>query len=110
LLSEICAVTNKIDGYKSTQIVPQPAGKARAAGKVGGDSPNTATTDVRAVDQLTLTQSARTLQKLAEAVSNAPVVDSKKIEAIKRAVEQDQYKVDSRRVAGKLIAFEHELK
>jgi negative regulator of flagellin synthesis FlgM len=102
-------VPNKIDGYKSPQIVAAPSNKARAAAKSGTDTAASAS-DVRAVDQLTLTQSARTLQKVAEAVANAPIADAGKVEAIKHSVDHGTYKVDAGRVADKLIAFEKRLK
>jgi negative regulator of flagellin synthesis FlgM len=110
------AVTSKIDGYKSSQSLISATtkgakgAKGEAVGKtattpVGGEA-----TEAGGADQVTLTQSARSLQKVAEAVANAPVVNSTKVEAAKLAINNGTYKIDSGRVADKILQFEKALK
>ena len=105
-------MTQKIGGFSASDpvaalkgsrsnAVSQKEGEAAAAG-------NSATSQTG--DQLTLTSSARSLQKLEEAVSNAPVVDSAKVAAVKQSVDSGTYKVNPRSVADKLIKFERGLK
>ncbi len=60
-------------------------------------------------DQVTLTGSARTLQKLGEAVANAPVVNSQKVATLKQAIQNGTYQVNSGSVANKLLQFESNL-
>jgi negative regulator of flagellin synthesis FlgM len=106
-------VPNKISGYQPTDVL--------ATVKGSGSSSSTApTTDKSAAagtgavlptgDQVTLTGSARTLQKLGEAVAQAPVVDTAKVATVKQAVQSGTYQVDAGRVADKLLQFEKGLK
>ena len=56
-----------------------------------------------------MTGSARTLQKLGEAVANAPVVDSQKVATMKQAIQNGTYQVNSGSIANKLLQFESNL-
>ena len=109
-------MTTKIDGYKSSRplVNTTTAGaKGAAAGKASGASaatPPASAAETGTADQVTLTQSARSLQKIAEAVANAPVVDTGKVAAVKLAINNGTYKVDSGRVADKILQFEKSLK
>jgi negative regulator of flagellin synthesis FlgM len=106
-------VTSKIDGYKTSQPLvgaTTKGAKGAATGKTGAVSSGVASADAGAADQVTLTQSARSLQKVAEAVANAPVVNSSKVESAKLAINSGTYKVDSGRVADKILQFENLLK
>lgn len=101
-------MSNKIQGYG-----PQP-------GLVTGGKPATgverASSDAQKVekvqptrDSVTLTDGAKQLQKLAEAVAAAPVVDDARVAAVKNAVDQGTYKIDAQRVADKLLQANREL-
>ena len=57
-----------------------------------------------------MTDSARSLQKLSEAIAQAPVVNAAKVASIKQAVNGGTYQVDSASVAKKLLQFETGLK
>jgi negative regulator of flagellin synthesis FlgM len=106
-------VTSKIDGYKTSQPLisaTTKGAKGAAAGKSGAISSGAETADAGNADQVTLTQSARSLQKIAEAVANAPVVNASKVESAKLAVNGGTYKIDSGRVADKILQFEKSLK
>jgi len=107
------AVTSKIDGYKSSQSLisaTAKGAKGAGAGKPAAISGGSEATEGGTADQLTLTQSARSLQKVAEAVANAPVVNSAKVESTKLAINNGTYKIDSGRVADKILQFEKSLK
>jgi negative regulator of flagellin synthesis FlgM len=107
------AVTSKIDGYKSSQPLVSATtkgAKSAAAGKSGAVSSGNEAAETSSADHLTLTQSARNLQKIAEAVANTPVVNSAKVEAAKLAIDNGTYKIDSGRVADKILQFENLLK
>ena len=98
---------SKISGYGSGPVVTggsrvtapdrpaSGAGQAPAAGAAG--------------DSVTLTSSARTLQKLGDAVAAAPVVDAARVDAVKSAIAGNTYQVQAQRVADKLIASDREL-
>jgi len=108
-------VPDKISGYKATQpLAPLKGAKGSApvADQSGSDAP-AATASVaapQASDHVTLTDSARSLQKIEEAIAKAPVVDTAKVATIKQAVSSGTYQIDSGRVADKLLQFERGLK
>lgn len=112
---EETSVTNKISGYEATQPVAPvkgPKGNAAVADKSGSDaaSSTAAAAAPKGSDQVTLTDSARSLQKIEEAIAKAPVVDTAKVATIKQAVNAGTYKIDTGRVADKLLQFERGLK
>ncbi len=104
----------KISGYSTSEPLAPPKGPSTggvAADKTQADaaaasSASTAQTG----DQVTLTSSARSLQKLSDAVAQAPVVNAAKVSSIKQALANGTYQVDSGRVADKMIQFENGLK
>lgn len=106
-------MTSKIDGYNSSQSLisaTTKGAKGAAAGKSAAVSAGSESAEAGSADQVTLTQSARSLQKVAEAVANAPVVNSAKVESTKLAINNGTYKIDSGRVADKILQFEKILK
>jgi negative regulator of flagellin synthesis FlgM len=107
-------VPDKISGYKATQpLAPVKGAKANTAvaDQSGSDTAaTTASTAAQSSDHVTLTDSARSLQKIEEAIAKAPVVDTAKVAAIKQAVSSGTYQVDTGRVADKLLQFERGLK
>ncbi len=100
-------MTSKIDGYKTSQAI---AGAGVASVRSSGVEKSPGPAESSSADQITLTDSARSLQKLSEAVAQTPVVDSAKVESVKIALQQGTYVVDSKRVADKIIGFESLLK
>jgi negative regulator of flagellin synthesis FlgM len=108
-------VPDKISGYKATQpLAPVKGAKANTAvaDQPGSDTAATtvSTAAAQSSDHVTLTDSARSLQKIEEAIAKAPVVDTAKVAAIKQAVSSGTYQVDTGRVADKLLQFERGLK
>lgn len=100
----------KITGYSTSEPVAPP--KGAGTGGVASDKPTSeaAGTTPQASDQVTLTASARSLQKLSDAVAAAPVVNSAKVAQVKQAIASGTYQVDPARVAGKLLEFDGQLK
>jgi negative regulator of flagellin synthesis FlgM len=106
-------VPNKIGGYTASEPRAPIKGsnnsgtvteksQAEAAGAVASTA--------QAGDHLTLTNSARSLQKIEESVAKAPVINAAKVASIKEAVQGGTYRVDAGRVADKLLQFEKGLK
>jgi negative regulator of flagellin synthesis FlgM len=62
-----------------------------------------------ASDQLSLTGAARQLQGLENQIASAPVVDTKKVEAVRSAVENGTFTVHPERIAERLMSLEHAL-
>ena len=60
-------------------------------------------------DRVSITSTASLLQQAEEALKTAPDVDVKRVEAIKKAIENGTFEIDANRVAEELIAFESTL-
>jgi negative regulator of flagellin synthesis FlgM len=105
-------VTDKISGIATAEPVAKPTG-SNGNGVVTdkpqgeGSAPAAA---AQTQDHVTLTDSARSLQKIEEAVTKTPVVNANKVAAVKHAISTGNYKVDAGRVAGKLLKYERGLK
>jgi negative regulator of flagellin synthesis FlgM len=100
-------MNSKIDGVGQRPPAvgggSRSSGTERSAGK--SDSPDAP----RGSDRVTLTDSARQLQRLAEAVANAPDTDSVRVASLRDAVARGEYKPDSERVASRLVSLERDL-
>jgi negative regulator of flagellin synthesis FlgM len=105
-------VTNKISGISTAEPVAKPTGSGSSsvvADKSQAEGSNPAAT-AQGADHVTLTDSARSLQRIEEAVAKAPVVDAGKVAAVKHAISAGTYQIDAGRVAGKLLKYERGLK
>lgn len=101
-------MTNKIQGYGTPGTVVTGTTRTGPVERAAGDAPSSGSA-APAGDSVTLTNSARTLQRLSEAIAGSPVVDGARVDAIKRQIAQNTYKVDSLKVAAKLLAADQEL-
>jgi negative regulator of flagellin synthesis FlgM len=105
-------VTDKISAYSTAEpIAPIKGsnGNGVVADKAQGDAAAAGNPASQAGDTVTLTSSARSLQKIEEAVAKAPVVNAGKVAAIKQAINSGTYQIDAGRVADKLLQFERGL-
>lgn len=102
----------KISGYSTPEPLAPLKGSngGSVAEKLQSDARASAGSSSQTEDHVTLTASARSLQKLSEAVAQAPVVNTAKVASIKQAIGNGTYQVDAARVAGKLLQFESGLK
>jgi negative regulator of flagellin synthesis FlgM len=108
-------VTDKISAYSTAEPLAPAKGSNSAvvadkppqAEAAAAANPSTAPTGG---DTVTLTASARSLQKIEETVAKAPVVNAAKVAAIKQSVNSGTYQIDPHRVADKLLQFESGLK
>jgi negative regulator of flagellin synthesis FlgM len=104
-------VTDKISAYSTAEPVAPLKGSNSngvAADKSQGEAAGAST--AQAGDTVTLTNSARSLQKIEEAVAKAPVVNAAKVAAVKQAVNSGTYQINAGQVADKLLQFERGLK
>ncbi len=104
-------MASKISGYPAaTPVAPvKGASNSGAADKPQGDAAGVAASTAQTGDQVTLTDSARSLQKIEGAVAKAPVVNAAKVASVKQAVQSGRYQIDASRVAGKLLHFDSTL-
>ena len=105
-------MSDKISGISTTEPVAKPTGSSAngvVTDKLQGEGSASAAT-AQTGDHVTLTDSARALQKIEEAVAKTPVVNADKVAAAKQAIGSGTYKIDARRIAGKLLNYERGLK
>lgn len=62
------------------------------------------------LDTVSLTDSAALLHKMEAAMADAPVVDTQRVEGIRKAIANGSFEIDTTRVAEKLLNFEARLK
>ena len=106
-------MSNKISGYTANEPLAPIKGtnsNGVVADKSQSSSSATAASTSQTGDHVTLTDSARSMQKIEEAVAKTPVVNAAKVDSIKQAVQNGTYQIDSGRVAGKMLQFERGLK
>jgi negative regulator of flagellin synthesis FlgM len=106
-------VTDKISAYSTAEpVAPLKGsnGSGVVADKSQGEAAAAGASAAQAGDTVTLTNSARSLQKIEEAVAKAPVVNAAKVAAVKQAVNSGTYQVNAGQVADKLLQFERGLK
>ncbi len=106
-------MTDKIGAYSTTEPVA-PVKGSNSGGvvtdKLQGDVHAASAPSAQAGDTVTLTHSARSLQKIEEAVGRTPVVNAAKVAAVKQSLAAGTYQIDAGRVADKLLQFERGLK
>ena len=104
-------MTDKIRGYSTAEPLAPAKGSNSSvvADKPQGEASTASAPTAQASDTVTLTNSARSLQKIEEAVAKAPIVNAAKVAAVKQAVQAGTYQIDAGRVADKLLKFERGL-
>ena len=103
---------SKISGLPTSEPLAPPKGSNSggvAADRTPTDSPAASAT-AQTGDHVTLTTSGRSLQKLSEAIAQAPVVNAAKVSSIKQAVSSGSYAIDASSVADKMLQAERGLK
>ena len=85
-------VSNTRDSAAADRAQRQPAAATQ-----------TASTSKTEADKVSLSD---TLTKLEQTMATMPVVDSKRVEAVKLAIENGSYQIDSHELARKMISFE----
>jgi negative regulator of flagellin synthesis FlgM len=107
-------VTDKISAYSASEpIAPIKASNGNAVVTEKPQQSENSAAGIAASqtgDTVTLTNSARSLQKIEETVAKAPVVNAAKVAAVKQAVNSGTYQIDAGRIADKLLQFERGLK
>jgi negative regulator of flagellin synthesis FlgM len=106
-------VSNKISGFSTAEPVAPLKGSnssGAVADKSQGEGSAATASASQTGDHVTLTDSARSLQKIEQAVAQAPVVNTAKVAAVKQAVNSGTYQIDAGRVADKILQFESGLK
>ncbi len=103
-------MSNKIDGLSGTRtaqsVVEITTSRGQKARETNGASETTATSQV---DRVSLTDTAGDLRAMAKALTEAPPVDSSRVEAVKQAISDGSFRIDARRIAQNLLKMDSEL-
>ena len=90
----------------SAKAAPQPSSNNDKT----SSAQNAGSAPVAKSDQVELTGSVKKLDEVISSLANEPVVDRQKVEAIKQALAEGRYQVDSANVAQKLIEIDELLR
>ena len=104
-------MASKISGLPTSEPLAPPKGSS--TGSVAADKTAdalAASPSAQTGDQVTLTTSGRSMQKLSDAIAQTPVVDATKVASIKQALSGGTYKIDASSIADKMLKAESGLK
>ena len=108
-------MTEKISGFSAADQIAALKGANGNAATAPVERNRETSSDASATtsktgDQVTLTSSARSLQRIEQKISDTPAVNSEKVAQVKQAVSAGTYQVNANSVASKLLQFENGLK
>jgi negative regulator of flagellin synthesis FlgM len=103
-------VPGKISGLTTSEPIAPPKGSSTGGVVADKSQSDASSVASQTGDHVTLTTSARSLQKLSEAIADSPVVNADKVASVKQALSNGTYQVNSGRVADKMLQFEKGLK
>lgn len=103
-------MTSKITGFQNHPVqvgtessVSRARGEAASAAKPSGSSSS-------AGSRVHITDRARTLAALEQAVNSAPVVNEGRVAALRSAIQEGRYEVVAERVADRLLRMDRDLR
>lgn len=103
-------MANRIKGLDGGSIGPgssNPIEKVRVSNAVGSAGAGSSSPDN--VDSVHITQSARALAALSQAVSETPDIDSGRVAAVQQALEAGQYTINPQVIASRMVQLEQDL-
>ena len=101
---------SKISGLPTSEPLAPPKGSSTGSVAAADRASDAAAASPQTGDQVTLTTSARSLQKLSDAIAQTPVVDAAKVASIKQALGSGTYTIDASSIADKMLQAERGLK
>ena len=102
-------MSNRIERGDASAV---DTGSSRTVERLRPTAPggSTTTTPVaKQTDSVNITDTARRLAALQEAVANMPEIDAGRVAAFSLAIEQGQYAADPRKIADRLLQLERDL-
>lgn len=99
-------MTTKIDGLQNR---PVQIGTDKKVSSTSDATATAAQAPVAASSPVRITDQARQLAALEQALNEVPAVNEARVAAIRLAIEQGQYEVNPERIAEKLLRTEQEL-
>jgi negative regulator of flagellin synthesis FlgM len=105
-------VTNRIKGPDGGSIGAggnSPVEKIRGSNAVGSAGSGSTTAGGSGSDSVQITDSARAMASLSQAVNAEPDVDTARVAALQQAIGSGQYSIDPQRIANRLLQTEQDL-
>lgn len=99
------SINIKSTSSKLTQSSSSNTGNA----KKSSGSKSSAGTNKPSEDRVDLTSHASKLQQIEQSLTDIPVVDSSRVEAITQSIEEGQYVIDNEKIADQIIKNERAL-
>lgn len=94
--------SNQVQGSNADGVRPQVARSEPTLAQQQTGKPSSA-------DTVMLTDTASRMRSLEKVVANMPVIDSQRVENIRKALNEGTYNISGDEVAGKLLVFESRL-
>lgn len=98
-------VSNKINGLENRPVQVSSGSVARPVSGREASQTHAPTP----VEDIHITDTARTLASLEESVKKMPAVDEKKVTLVRDSLRDGNYKIDPQKVADKFLRMEQEL-
>lgn len=98
----------EINGLPSGSV-PQAGDAGKGGEPLEVPAPRTQGNPQGGSDTVNFTQRASQLEQLERSVSSLPVVDTQRVESIRKAIADGSFEVDPARTADKLVQFEEAL-
>lgn len=102
-------VNNLVNNASSKLATPAQGNTSGSSATAAAPSQETLSKATVRQDAVVLTDQAQSLNKLQQKVKDAPGFNQSKVESLKAAIERGEYKVDSERLAKKMVSLESEL-
>ena len=99
-------MTTKISGYQNR---PVQVGTDKTVSRTRDTAASPADTTTSSANPVRITDQARQLAALEQAVQSLPVVNEARVAEIRSAIEEGRYEVAPERIADKLLRMNHEL-
>lgn len=99
-------MTTKIDGLQNR---PVQVGTGRTVSSTSDATATPGKSQVAASSPVRITDQARQLAALEQALNEVPVVNEARVDAIRAALAEGRYEVNPERIADKLLRTEREL-
>lgn len=99
-------MTTKIDGLQNRHV---QLGTEKKVSSASDATATPAKAQVAASSPIHITDQARQLAAVEQALNDVPVVNEARVAAIRDAIEQGRYEVNPERIADKLLRTEREL-
>jgi len=103
-------MSQKIEGNTAPLATLRAASiAAKTASGVSGEGKTGAIDALAATDSLRLTGEASGLQTLQRELSAAPAVDSKRVDAVRQALQDGSYKINPDAIASRMLELDQQL-